>query len=70
MFYFRMALRNIFRRYGRTTLSMLSIVFGVAIIISTNVPVKSHGMFCTPLMIAMVSRTDRSMKYADMMQKK
>lgn len=32
-FYVRMALRNIFRSYGRTTLSMLSIVFGVAIII-------------------------------------
>jgi hypothetical protein len=42
----------------------------VAIIMRTNVPVNSHGIFCTPLTIAIVSRTDRNMKYADMMQKK
>lgn len=33
MFFLRMALRNVFRQYGRTALSMVSIVFGVAVII-------------------------------------
>lgn len=32
--YFRMALRNLFRRYGRTTLSMVSVVTGVWVIIA------------------------------------
>ena len=33
MFLFRIALRNVLRQYGRTSLSMISIVVGVALII-------------------------------------
>ena len=33
MFFVKLAFRNVFRQYGRTTLSMVSIVFGVAVII-------------------------------------
>lgn len=33
MFFLRMAVRNIFRQYGRTALSMVSIIAGVAVII-------------------------------------
>ena len=36
MFFMRMAVRNIFRQYGRTALSMISIIAGVAVIIMSR----------------------------------